>query len=83
MLARWIAVSPGRHIAPVAKRPVLSDDALSILVPIPEQIAGWDAARTRTFFEEVGLLIREWDRVGAGWLTIPPRPTPAKALRGG
>jgi 2-hydroxy-3-keto-5-methylthiopentenyl-1-phosphate phosphatase len=72
-----IAVSQARHIAPIAKRTVLSDDALSIIVPILEEIAGWDATRIRTFFEEQGLLIQEWDRVRADWLTITPQPSPA------
>ncbi len=72
-----IAVSQARHIAPIAKRTVLSDDALSIIVPILEEIAGWDAARIRTFFEEQGLFIQEWDRVRADWLTITPQPSPA------
>lgn len=65
-----IAVSQSRKIAPIAKRTVLSDDALSVLVPILEEIAGWDTARIRTFFEAQGLLIQEWDRVRADWLTI-------------
>jgi 2-hydroxy-3-keto-5-methylthiopentenyl-1-phosphate phosphatase len=69
-----IAVSQGRHIAPIAKRTVLSDDALSVIVPILEEIAGWAPARIRTFFEEQGLLIQEWDRVRADWLTITPQP---------
>ena len=71
-----IAVSQGRHIAPIAKRTVLSDDALSIIVPILEEIAGWDAAAIRAFFEEQGLLIQEWDRVRADWLTITTQPAP-------
>lgn len=69
-----IAVSQGRHIAPIAKRTVLSDDALSIMVPILEEIAGWDTPRIRTLFEEQGLFIQEWDRVRADWLTITPQP---------
>jgi 2-hydroxy-3-keto-5-methylthiopentenyl-1-phosphate phosphatase len=73
-----IAVSQARHIAPIAKRTVLSDDALSIIVPILEDIAGWDTPRIRTFFEEQGLLIQEWDRVRADWLTITPQPSPVR-----
>jgi len=72
-----IAVSQARHIAPIAKRTVLSDDALSVLVPILEEIAGWDTTRIRTFFEAQGLLIQEWDRVRADWLTIAPQPAHA------
>ena len=40
-----IAVSQARYLAPIAKRSVLSDDALSILVPILEEVAGWDASQ--------------------------------------
>jgi 2-hydroxy-3-keto-5-methylthiopentenyl-1-phosphate phosphatase len=69
-----IAVSQGRQIAPIARRTILSDDALSIIVPILEEIAGWDAGRIRSFFEEQGLMIQEWDRVRADWLTITPQP---------
>ena len=65
-----IAVSQARYIAPIAKRTVLSEDALSLLIPILEEIAGWDTARIRSFFEGQGLLIQEWDRVRADWLTI-------------
>ena len=73
-----IAVSQARHIAPIAKRTVLSDDALSIIVPILEEIAGWDTIRIRTFFEAQGLFIQEWDRVRADWLTITAQPSPAR-----
>ncbi|HTS71720.1 MAG TPA: haloacid dehalogenase-like hydrolase [Terriglobia bacterium] len=73
-----IAVSQGRHIAPIAKRTVLSDDALSIMVPILEEIAAWDTPRIRTFFEDHGLFIQEWDRVRADWLTITPQPSPER-----
>jgi phosphoserine phosphatase len=73
-----IAVSQSRHIAPIAKRTVLSDDALSIIVPILEEIAGWDTIRIRTFFEAQGLFIQEWDRVRADWLTITAQPSPAR-----
>lgn len=73
-----IAVSQSRHIAPIATRTVLSDDALSIMVPILEEMAGWDSTRIRTFFEAQGLFIQEWDRVRADWLTITPQPSPAR-----
>jgi 2-hydroxy-3-keto-5-methylthiopentenyl-1-phosphate phosphatase len=73
-----IAVSQSRHIAPIATRTVLSDDALSIIVPILEEIAGWDTIHIRTFFEAQGLFIQEWDRVRADWLTIASQPSPAR-----
>jgi 2-hydroxy-3-keto-5-methylthiopentenyl-1-phosphate phosphatase len=74
-----IAVSPARSIAQIAKRTVLSDDALSVLVPILEEIAGWDTARIRAFFEAQGLMIQEWDRVRTDWLTIAPNQSQGMA----
>ena len=77
-----IAVSEARHVTQIAKRTVLSDDALSVLVPILEDIAGWDAARIRGFFESKGLLIQEWDRVRTDWLTITPHPPQLQVVSG-
>jgi phosphoserine phosphatase len=65
-----IAVSQSQHIAQIARRTVLSDDALSVLVPVLEDVLGADAAGVRAFFEANGLVIREWDRVRTDWLTL-------------
>lgn len=65
-----IAASEARHIAQIARRTVISDDALSVLVPVLEEIAGWDVVRIRSLFEDRGLLIQEWERVRTDWLTI-------------
>ncbi len=65
-----IAVSESKQIAQIAKRTVSSDNALSVLIPILEEIVGWDSSRIRAFFEEHGLLIREWDKSRTDWLTI-------------
>jgi hypothetical protein len=65
-----IAASETRHIAQIARRTVISDDALSVLIPVLEEIGGYDAAHIRLVFEEQGLLIQEWDRVRTDWLTI-------------
>lgn len=65
-----IAVSQGRHITQLARRTVLSDDALAVLAPILEEIVGLDPAAIRRFFERHGLEIQEWDRVRTDWLTI-------------
>jgi hypothetical protein len=46
-----IAVSENRYITPIASRTILSEDALSVLVPILEDIAGWESIRIRAFFE--------------------------------
>jgi 2-hydroxy-3-keto-5-methylthiopentenyl-1-phosphate phosphatase len=65
-----IAASETRLITQIARRTVISDDALSVLVPVLEEIAGWDTGRIRSLFEERGLLIQEWERVRTDWLTI-------------
>ena len=65
-----IAVSQTRHITEIARRTVISDDALSVLVPILEEIAGYSSAQIRRVFEDNGLVIQEWDRVRTDWLTI-------------
>lgn len=65
-----IAASETRHIAQLARRTVISDDMLSVLVPVLEEIVGYDAAQIRRLFEQNGLLIQEWDRVRTDWLTI-------------
>lgn len=71
-----IAVSEGKYIAPIAQRSILSDDALSVLVPILEDIVGWnDPARIRALFESRGLQIQEWDKVRTDFLTIRQSPT--------
>ena len=73
-----IAVSDARLIAPIVRRTVLSEDALSVLVPILEEIVGWGAARIRGLFEAQGLLIHEWDKVRTDRVTIH-EPGPASA----
>jgi HAD superfamily phosphoserine phosphatase-like hydrolase len=65
-----IAASETRLIAQIARRTVISDDALSVMVPVLEEVVGYDVGRIRNVFEERGLLIQEWDRVRTDWLTI-------------
>jgi phosphoserine phosphatase len=77
-----IAASEAGDIPRVAKRTVVSDDALSVLVPILEDIGGYSAGEVRAFFEHNGLLIQDWDRVRSDWITIrssgASEPTPAE-----
>jgi 2-hydroxy-3-keto-5-methylthiopentenyl-1-phosphate phosphatase len=67
-----IAVSETRYITQIAKRTVLSEDAASVLVPMVEELVGWEPAEVRDFFESEGLALQEWDRVRTDWLTIRP-----------
>jgi HAD superfamily phosphoserine phosphatase-like hydrolase len=65
-----IAVSENRYITPIAQRTILSDDALSVLIPILEEIGEWDSIRIRALFEAHGLMLQEWDKVRTDSLTI-------------
>ncbi len=65
-----IAVSENRYLAQIAKRSVLSDDALSILVPITEEILGWSTHQIRALFERHGFILREWEKVQTDTLSI-------------
>jgi 2-hydroxy-3-keto-5-methylthiopentenyl-1-phosphate phosphatase len=67
-----IAVSESPHVAQIAKRTVLSTNALAVLAPILEEVAGWERSRIRSFFEANGMLIQEWERVRTDWLTLRP-----------
>jgi phosphoserine phosphatase len=73
-----IAVSEATYLAPIARRTIVSDDALSVLVPVLEDIVGWkDPARIRSLFERHGLQIHEWDKVRKDSLTIRESATSA------
>jgi phosphoserine phosphatase len=65
-----IAASEAREVAQIAKRTIISDDALSVLVPILEEIVAWGPSQIRAWFEGHGLMIQEWDRMRTDWLTI-------------
>ena len=65
-----IAASEARAVTTIARRTIISDDALSVLVPILEEIIGWGPLEIRGLFECHGLVIQEWDRVRTDWLTI-------------
>lgn len=65
-----IAVSEAKFISRVAKRTVLSDSAMSVLVPVCEKVLQWDSAKIRRFFTTRGLTLLEWEKVRTDMLTI-------------
>jgi HAD superfamily phosphoserine phosphatase-like hydrolase len=65
-----IAVSENRFLTPIARRTVLSDDALSVAVPVLEDIAGLTSGRIRALFATHGLVLQEWDKMRTDALTI-------------
>ena len=71
-----IAVSENEYLAPIAKRSILSENALAILIPILEEVVGWDSIAIREVFEQKGFLIQQWDKVQTDMLTIIPSVAP-------
>jgi phosphoserine phosphatase len=69
-----IAVSENKHIARIARRTVLSDNALSVLVPVLEQIANWRPAEIRALFGSYGLTVQEWEKARTDWVTVRELP---------
>lgn len=65
-----IAVSEAKYITRAAKRTVLSDNAMSVLVPVLENVLRWDSARIRRLFASYGLKLLEWDKMRTDMLTI-------------
>jgi len=65
-----IAVSESNFITRVAKRTVLSDNAMSVLVPVLENVLRWDSARIRRLFGTYGLTLLEWEKRRTDMLTI-------------
>ena len=69
-----IAVSENKFITQIASRTILSDDALSVIIPVLEEIVGWNSSRIRAFFEAHGFVLRDWDKVRTDSLTIGHAP---------
>jgi phosphoserine phosphatase len=65
-----IAVSEAKFITRIAKRTVLSENCLSVLVPVLEEMLGWGPAQVRELFDAHGLMLQEWDKARTDWLTI-------------
>lgn len=65
-----VAVSENRFLTPIARRTVLSDDVLSVLVPVLEDIVRLDASGIRAFFAAHGFLLQEWDKARTDSLII-------------
>ncbi|MGA9527951.1 MAG: haloacid dehalogenase-like hydrolase [Terriglobales bacterium] len=65
-----VAVSESKHVAQIAGRTVLGDNALAVLVPILEEIAGWSRSKIRRLFESYGFLIQGWESVQTDWVTL-------------
>jgi hypothetical protein len=69
-----IAVSEAEYITRIARRTVLSDNAMSVLVPVLEDVLRWDSSKIRRYFATQGLMLREWGKTRTDLLTIEESP---------
>lgn len=74
-----IAVSEAKYVTRIAKRTVLSDNALSVLVPILEDILHWNSAQIRELFASCGLTLQDWDKTRTDWLSFHDSGEAAKS----
>jgi hypothetical protein len=54
----------------------LSDNAMSVLVPVLEEVLRWDSVKIRRYFAAYGLTLREWDKMRTDVLTIEESQIP-------
>ena len=73
-----IAVSENKQLARIAKSTVLSDNAFSVMVPILDQVLGWNAGDIRSLFESNGLTLHEWEKARTDRVTV--RSVPGAAV---
>jgi phosphoserine phosphatase len=71
-----IAVSENRLIARIAHSTVLSDSALSILIPILGRIVSWRSTEIRALFESYRLTVHEWEKARTDRVTLRAIPLP-------
>lgn len=77
-----IAVSENRFIVPIARRTVLSDSALAVLIPILDDLLKWNSLKIRELIGSYGITLQNWDKIRTDWLTFheevrPPVPVGA------
>jgi HAD superfamily phosphoserine phosphatase-like hydrolase len=69
-----IAVSENQQLARIAKSTVLSDDASSVLLPVLENVLGWEIPEIRALFESYGLTVHEWQKARTDRVTLRDLP---------
>lgn len=65
-----ITVSPAPYMGHICRRTVLSDNVLSILIPILENIVKLSESEIREFFEEKGHSVKDWSRARTEWVDL-------------
>jgi phosphoserine phosphatase len=72
-----ISVSENHQLARIAKTTVLSDNAVSVMVPVLEQLLGWESEGIRRLFESAGLTLHEWEKARTDRVVVRESSTQA------
>lgn len=67
-----IAVSETKAVGRIAQRTVISDNALSVLVPILEDVLHWNSTQIRALFASHGMALQDWDKIHTDWVSFHP-----------
>jgi len=65
-----ISVSLTPYMGHICRRTMVSDNVLSVLIPILEDIFKYSDAQIRKFFEERDHTIQEWDKAKTEWVDV-------------
>jgi 2-hydroxy-3-keto-5-methylthiopentenyl-1-phosphate phosphatase len=65
-----ISASKSEYLGHIARRSVISDDALAFLIPVLEDILSYDVQKIRKFFLDRELIIQDWTRSQIDLITI-------------
>lgn len=62
-----IAVTPTSFLGHICRKTVISNDALSLLAPILEDILGFSHDEVRKFYEKIGHPLQTWEKAKVEW----------------
>lgn len=65
-----ISVSLTPYMGHICRRAIVSDNALSVLMPVLEDILRYDEGQIRKFFEERHHTIQEWNQTKTEWVEL-------------
>ncbi|MCX5715956.1 MAG: HAD-IB family phosphatase [Candidatus Omnitrophica bacterium] len=65
-----ISVSLTPYMGHICRRAIVSENALSVLIPILEDITRCEEGQIRKFFEERGHTIQEWNQAKIEWVEL-------------
>jgi len=62
-----IGVTPASYLGNICRKTIISNDSLSLLAPILENILGFSHQEVKEFYEKVGYPIQTWEKAKVEW----------------